>query len=157
MRQIPKDTSTPSLTTNTSTNGAAAPPAATSPTSSNNIAVASKKGNDKVMGSPNIFKELWKTVEHPEEKLSLLIFQFLFQIIIDVITEQVEAWMYSEPQNNNSLKTLALNESTVLALLLVRVLFKHDYCGMLIPCFFRTMIVKSGLMAKFRSHLYLKK
>ncbi len=95
---------------------------------------------------------MWKTVEHAEEKLALLIFQFLFQISIDIFTEQVEEWIVKFPDSN-----ISLNETTISALLFIRSVLQRDHCGMLIPCFFRTIIVKGGMMAKFYSHLYLQK
>lgn len=119
-------------------------------TTGNNSTSAAKKIDINNLYIADIFKNLWKTVESAEEKNALLIFQIIFQIVIQVVSIQIEEWIKDR-------KAQSLNKNTVLALIFIRIAFQRDYLTILIPCFFRIMIIKAGISAKFYASMFLKK
>jgi hypothetical protein len=98
----------------------------------------------------NIFKNLWRTVETPEEKNALFVFQIVFQIIIQVISNQIDLWVTDQ-------KAVSLQKNTVLALMFIRIAFQRNYLTILIPCFFRMLIIKAGITAKYCATSFLKR
>jgi hypothetical protein len=124
---------------------------ATNPANSgNNANVSNKKIEMNNIYIADIFKNLWKTVESAEEKNALLVFQIIFQTVIQVISMQIEEWIKDR-------KSISLNKNSVLALIFVRIAFQRDYLTILIPCFFRILIIKAGIAAKFYATMFLKK
>jgi hypothetical protein len=99
----------------------------------------------------DIIKKLWKTAETPEEKTSLFVFQLIFQLLIQVSTDQIEAWMKDDGHG------VSVQPDTVLVLVFVRLALANDYASIFTPCYFRILLIKAGLTAKFLTDSYLDK
>lgn len=99
-----------------------------------------ENGNDNKNTPANIFQLLMSKSNDSSEKVALLSFQWLFEIIISEVTNFAE--------NLLQIRDSILTKNAVLAYNIIYVLSRSKYSNILIPTFFRVMIAKSGLKAK---------
>ena len=90
--------------------------------------------------SANILQTLMTRSSDSSEKVALLAFQWLFDVLINQISNFVEILLKSQQS--------LISKNLMLSFSILYVLSRSKYSNILIPCFFRVMIAKSGIMAK---------